>query len=73
MYHYVDVRIIYKGKRLSKKFYDEHEEIHKLYPSQKTFNELYRSLINDIQRGGTNQLLEISENSIKVNGTEVNI
>lgn len=73
MYPFVKVSVTYLGKPLSKKNYDEHPEIHHLYPTKQAFNILYRSLINEIFDKGFELVLEITENSIKVNGEAITL
>lgn len=68
MYPFVNVKITFKGNPLGKKFYDEHSKIHHLYPSQAAFSQLYQTLYSRTQEEGKEQLLEISENAIWVNG-----
>jgi len=68
MYPCIKVYVADKGSPLSKKLYDENPEIHKLYPSHDTFNEIYRSLVGEAIERKTSHLLEISENSIKIDG-----
>ena len=69
MYPFVDVKITYLNKPLSKKFFEEHKEIHHLYPTQEAFmQELYLPLLKKAQETMTIQVLEVSENTIKING-----
>ena len=63
------VKITYKGKHLSQKEYDEHPEIHHMYPSEEAFmQKLYLPLLQKTQETNSEQFLEVSENSIKING-----
>ena len=65
------ITITFEGKPLSEKFYEEHPEIHHLYPSKEEFmTTLYLPLLQRMQENGEQQVLEISENSIKINGVE---
>ena len=69
MYTYPTVRITYKGNPLTRRQYDENPEIHHLYPSRETFMQiLYLPLLQKARDTNTEQLLEVSENSIKING-----
>lgn len=63
------VKITYKGKPLSQKEYDERPEIHHMYPSKEAFmQQLYLPLLQKTQETNSEQFIEISENSIKING-----
>lgn len=74
IYPYVRVIITHKGEQLSKEYYDEHPEIHHLYPSQNVFqNKLYLPLLEKVNSTNQTQTLEISENLVKVNGQTINI
>jgi hypothetical protein len=69
MYGIVTVSVLYKGKPLGDKFFNEHPEIQNLYPSKEDFYNLhYLPLLQEARLSGTNVLLVISENSITVNG-----
>lgn len=69
MYAFPTVIVTYNGKPLSKKEYDEHPEIHHLYPSTDVFiKKIYLPLLQKTQETNTVQVLEISEHSIKING-----
>jgi hypothetical protein len=74
MYPFPTVKITYKGKPLGKKEYDELPEIHHLYPSSEVFmQKLYLPLLQKAQKNNVEQLLEVSEDSIKINGVPFNI
>jgi hypothetical protein len=69
MYPLPTVKITYQGKPLSDKYYNEHPEIHQLYPTKEAFmTKLYLPVLHKVQETNTEQVLEISENSIKING-----
>jgi len=69
MYPLPTVIITYQGKPLSDKYYNEHPEIHPLYPTKEAFmTKLYLPVLQMVQETNTEQVLEISENSIKING-----
>ena len=69
MYPFPIVKVTYKGKPLGKKEFEEHPEIHALYPSKEVFmQKLYLPLLQRAQETNTEQFLEVSENSIKING-----
>ena len=64
------VKITYKGKPLGQNEYDEHPEIHHMYPSKEAFmQKLYLPIFQKAQETNSEQFLEVSENSIKINGT----
>ena len=74
MYPLPTVIITYQGKPLSDKYYKEHPEIHPMYPSKEEFMiKLYLPLLHKVQETNTEQVLEISENSIKINGVSKNL
>jgi hypothetical protein len=69
MYPLPTVKITYQGKPLSDKYYNEHPEIHQLYPTKEAFmTKLYLPVLQMVKETNTEQVLEISENSIKING-----
>lgn len=69
---FLKVHITYQGKPLTQRFYDQHPEIQKLYPSKEDFlNKLYIPLFQKAKETQSEQTLEISEHSIKINGEEV--
>jgi hypothetical protein len=69
MYQLPTVQVTYKGKPLSEKYFSEHPEIQLLYPSKEVFmSQLYIPLLQAAQESGKEQILEISENTIKING-----
>jgi hypothetical protein len=69
MYPLPTVKITYQGKPLSDKYYNEHPEIHPLYPTKEAvMTKLYLPVLQMVQETNTEQVLEISENSIKING-----
>ncbi len=69
---YLKVQITYRGEPITQRFYNEHPEIQKLYPSKEVFlNKLYIPLFQKAKETQSEQTLEISEHSIKINGEEV--
>lgn len=68
MYTLPTVQITYQGKRLTDQYFNEHPEIHHLYPSKEEFMKIYSPLLKKAQETNTEQVLEISEYSIKING-----
>jgi hypothetical protein len=69
MYPLPTVKITYQGKPLSAKYYNEHPEIQHLYPNREVFmTKHYLPVLHKLQETNSEQLLEISENSIKING-----
>ena len=69
MYKLPTVSITYQGKSLSEKYYVEHPEIQHLYPSKEVFiSKLYLPLLHKVKETNAEQFLELSENSIKING-----
>ena len=74
MYLLPTVIITYQEKPLSDKYYKEHPEIHQLYPTKEEFmTKLYLPVLQKVQETNTEQVLEISENSIKINGVSQNL
>lgn len=68
----VNVIVTYKGSPLSKQYFEDHPEIQPLYPSMETNQQkLYVPLVEQAQRTGEQQTLEISETEVKVNGVVV--
>ena len=64
------VKITYKGKPLGQKEYDEHPEIHHMYPSKEAFmQKIYLPILQKALETNSEQFIEISEKSIKINGT----
>ena len=69
--HYLKVHVTYRGKPLTQKYFNEHSELQKLYPSKEVFlNKLYIPLFQKAKETQSEQILEISEDSIKINGEE---
>ena len=69
MYPLPTVKITYQGKNLSEKYYNDHPKIQQIYPTKEVFMaKLYLPLLHKVQETNTEQILEISENSIKING-----
>jgi hypothetical protein len=65
------VFITYQGSPLTEQFYNAHPEIHHLYPAKEVFMErLYIPLLKKLQETNVEQVLEISEHSIRINGVE---
>ena len=74
IYPNVSVIITHKGEQLSKEYFHEHPEIHHLYPSQEVFyNKLYLPLLEKANSTNQTQILEISENHVKINGQTIDI
>jgi hypothetical protein len=61
--HNVHVVTKYMGKRIDKKFLDDHPEISILYPNQNEFTEKYIELKNETLQNKFS-ILEINENGI---------
>ena len=65
------VKVTYQGKPLTQRFYDAHPEIHCLYPTKKVFLEkIYKSVVQKMQETNTEQMLELSEDKIQLNGED---
>jgi hypothetical protein len=63
------VTTTYKGKPLTLRYFNEHPEIHPLYPPSEVFiNKLYIPLLDKAQETNIEQRLEITEDWVKVNG-----
>jgi hypothetical protein len=63
------VKITYQGKTLTEKYFNEHPEIQHMYPSKDVFmTKLYLPLLEKAKATNIEQILEVSENSIKING-----
>jgi hypothetical protein len=60
---------LYNGKPLKEINY-KIPEINKMYPSVAYFHIIYRKLKQEAELTGEHQYLDISENSIKINGKE---
>lgn len=68
------VSITYQGSPLTEQFYLEHPEIHHMYPTKEEFMKLlYIPLLKISQDTNIEQVLEISEHSIKINGVKQSI
>lgn len=61
--HNVQVITMYKGKRIGKKFLEDHPEISILYPNLDDFNKNYIELKNETLPNKIS-ILEINENGI---------
>ncbi|QGW27726.1 hypothetical protein [Phnomibacter ginsenosidimutans] len=62
----------YQGVPLTKAYYDNHPEIHHLYPSPQVFlTQLYKPLLEKVSTTNQPQLLEISENRVTINGQPI--
>ena len=69
MYPLPTVIITYQGKPLSDKYYNEHPEIQPMYPTKEAFmTKFYLPVLQMVKETNTEQVLEISEHSIKING-----
>jgi len=74
MYLLPTVIITYQGKPLTDKYYNEHPEIHLMFPTKEEFmTKLYLPVLQKVQETNTEQVLEISEKSIKINGVSQNL
>lgn len=63
------VKVTYKGKPLTEKYYREHKEIRQLYPTAEAFmNRIYLPLLQRMEEINERLVLEISENRIEING-----
>lgn len=70
----VKVIVTYKGEPLSKQYFEDHSEIQQMYPSMETYQQkLYSPLVEQAQRTGEQQTLEISETEVKMNGVVVKL
>ena len=60
--------IKYKGEPLTLRYYNEHREIHIMYPTSEVFTQkLYVPLFEKEEATNEKQVLEISENLILIN------
>ena len=74
MYPAISVVTTYQGVPLTKAYYDNHPEIHHLYPSPQVFlTQLYVPLLEKVSATQQPQLLEISENRVAINGQPIEI
>jgi hypothetical protein len=65
MHHPLKIKITYQGAPLTEKYFNEHPEIHGLYPSKEKFmNEIYLPLIKKAEELNTEYIVEISESGI---------
>ena len=72
MYPAISVVTTYQGVPLTKAYYDNHPEIHHLYPSPQVFlTQLYLPLLEKVTSTHEPQLLEISENRVAINGQPI--
>lgn len=63
------VKVTYQGKTLSLRFYNEHPEIQHMYPSKEMFvNKIYWPAFQKMRQTNINQIIEIAEHSVKING-----
>lgn len=69
MHPFLKIKITHQGKPFSENYYNNHPEIHYLYPTQEVFmSKLYFPLLQKAKETNAEQLLEISEEAIKING-----
>ena len=69
MQNLVKIVVTYQSKILTEKFFQEHPEIHALYPSKEKFiHEIYLPLLKKAEETQTVYQVEISENGIAFNG-----
>ena len=74
MYPLPTVKITYQGKALTDKYYHEHPEIQHMYPTKELFmTKLYLPVLQMVQETNTEQVLGISEHSIKINGFSLTV
>ena len=63
------VKITFQGEPLTERYFNEHPDVHALYPSKEKFmSALYLPLWEQQQRTDEVLTLEISEYGIKING-----
>jgi hypothetical protein len=69
MHHLLKINTTYQGAPLTEKFFNEHPEIHELFPSKDKFmNEIYLPLLKKAEESKTEYVVEISEAGISING-----
>ena len=69
MHHPLKINTTYQGAPLTEKFFNEHPEIHELFPSKEKFmNEIYLPLLKKAEKTKTEFIVEISESGIFING-----
>lgn len=67
MHHPLNIKITYQGAPLTEKFYNNHPEIHGLYPSKEKFmNEIYLPLLKKSTNDNTHFNIEISEHGVEI-------
>ena len=72
MYPAISVVTTYQGVPLTKAYYDNHPEIHHLYPSPQVFlTQLYVPLLEKVSTTQQPQLLEMSEKRVTINGQPI--
>jgi hypothetical protein len=68
MHHLLKINTTYQGAPLTEKFFNEHPEIHELFPSNDKFmNEIYLPLLKKAEDSKTEYVVEISEAGISIN------
>jgi hypothetical protein len=69
MHRLLKINTTYQGAPLTEKFFNEHPEIHELFPSKDKFmNEIYLPLLKKAEESKTEYVVEISEAGISING-----
>lgn len=63
------VSVTFQNKPLSQRYFDQHPEIHHLYPSRAVFKDkIYGPSLEKAMNLGLDQVIEISEGVVRVNG-----
>ena len=74
MHPHLNIKVYYQGQILTDRFYNEHPEIHSLYPSKEKFmEEIYLPLLKKAHETGQEQTVDISEKGIIINGVLMEI
>lgn len=55
-----------KGARIGKSFFDNNDELKKLYPSIEDFQKTHLAVLNEVETTGNFYRIHISENGIEV-------
>ncbi len=63
------VIVTFQNKPVSQRFFDQHPEIHHLYPSSADFKDrIYGPALDKAIKFGLGQVIEISEGEVRLNG-----
>jgi hypothetical protein len=63
------VSVTFQSKPLSQRYFDQHPEIHHLYPSSADFKDkIYGPALDKALKFSLDQVIEISEGVVRVNG-----